>query len=351
MPRAKLSDAERQELIRLYQTTDATAITLAEKFDISVSTATRMLKANLPEAEYQELSKGKRKRGVETRGTSTVTVEAAPEIPSEPIDAMTAEVVVPESAADEVYEVIVSEDTTAESTATEVPEVATEHSATPPRSTRPPRISRARAAANAAAEKAAAQKAELLDSIPVFTEGSDPQPEISALEYFAQGNDAQEQGDIDTSPVDVQAFEDLELPRVCYIVVDRASELVARPLRDFRQLGTMSVLDADALAIPVFDNHRWARKFSNRFQRILKVPSYLLDITRHYLVERGITRAIMGKKVYSLERDGVSGDQVITMVSDEEELLYTTASFGDLDDFNESDDSNDNDDDAAFEDE
>jgi hypothetical protein len=335
MPRAKLSDAERQELIRLYQTTDATAITLAEKFDISVSTATRMLKANLPEAEYQELSKGKRKRGVETRGTTSVTVEAAPEIPSEPVDAMTAEVAVSESAAEEVYEVI----------------VATETSATPTRSTRPPRISRARAAANAAAEKAAAEKAELLDSTPAFTEGSDPQPEISALEYFAQGSDAQEQVDIDASPVDVQAFEDLELPRVCYIVVDRASELVARPLRDFRQLGTMSALDADALAIPVFDNHRWARKFSNRFQRILKVPSYLLDITRHYLVDRGITRAIMGKKVYSLERDGVSGDQVMTMVSDEEELLYTTASFGDLDDFNESDDSNDNDDDAAFEDE
>ncbi len=348
MPRAKLSDAERQELIRLYQTTDATAITLAEKFDISVSTATRMLKANLPEAEYQELSKGKRKRGVETRGTSTVTVEATPEAPSEPIEAMTAEVVGSEVATDEV---IVSEDLAAEPIAAEVPEVATEPLVTPTRSKRPPRISRARAAANAAAEKAAAEKAELLDSIPVFTEGRDPQPEISALEYFDQGSDTQEQGDLDASPVDVQTFEDLELPRICYIVVDRASELVARPLRDFRQLGTMSALDADALAIPVFDNHRWARKFSNRFQRILKVPSYLLDITRHYLVDRGITRAIMGKKVYSLEREGVSGDQVMTMVSDEEELLYTTASFGDLDDFNESDDSNDNDDDASFEDE
>jgi hypothetical protein len=41
----------------------------------------------------------------------------------------------------------------------------------------------------------------------------------------------------------------------------------------------------------------------------------------------------------------------MTMVSDEEELLYSTASFGDLDDFNESEDSNDNDDDASFEDE
>lgn len=331
MPRAKLSDAERQELIRLYQTTDATAITLAEKFDISVSTATRMLKANLPEAEYQELSKGKRKRGVETRGTTTAVAEVAPEVPTEPVEA-----IAPEGVATEPMPA-------------EVPEVATEPLVTPTRSTRPPRISRARAAANAAAEKAAAEKAELLDSIPVFTGENDLQPEISALEYFGQGSDTQEQGNIEASPVDVQAFEDLELPRVCYIVVDRASELVARPLRDFRQLGTMSALDADALAIPVFDNHRWARKFSNRFQRILKVPSYLLDITRHYLVDRGITRAIMGKKVYSLEREGVSGDQVMTMVSDDEELLYTTASFGDLDDFNESDDSSD--DDAAFEDE
>jgi len=328
MPRAKLSDAERQELIRLYQTTDATAITLAAKFDISVSTAARMLKATLPEDEYQELSKGKRKRGVESRGMSTtaevaVTPELATELPEGALEP-----------SDEFFQ-------------------PAQPAQPPARSARPPRISRARAAANAAA-KIAAEKAELLESFPVFSEDNDPQPEISALEYLSQDNDdgqGLEQGNVDVVPVDVQAFEDLELPRICYIVVDRASELVVRPLRDFRQLGSMSELDSVALAIPVFDNHRWARKFSNRFQRILKVPSYLLDITRHYLVDRGITRAIMGKKVYSLEREGVSADQVMTMVSDEEELLYTTASFGDLDDFNESEDSNDNDDDASFEDE
>jgi hypothetical protein len=328
MPRAKLSDAERQELIRLYQTTEATAITLATKFDISVSTATRMLKANLPEDEYQELSKGKRKRGVESRGTTT-TAEVA---------------VVPEVSTEPSVEIIeVAPDPSVES----LPPAQA-----PARSPRPPRISRARAAANAAAEKAAAENAERLESIPVFSEDNDPQPEISALEYLSRDSDeaqGSEEGSVDF-PMDVQAFEDLELPRVCYIVVDRASELVARPLRDFRQLGNMSALDADALAIPVFDNHRWARKFSNRFQRILKVPSYLLDITRHYLVDRGITRAILGKKIYSLEREGVSADQVMTIVSDEEELLYTTGSFGDLDDFNESEDANDNDDDS-FEDE
>ncbi len=331
MPRAKLSDAERQELIRLYQTTDATAITLAAKFDISVSTAARMLKATLPEDEYQELSKGKRKRGVESRGMSTTAeVAVTPEVATE----------MPEGAlepSDEFFQ----------------PAQPAQPAQPPARSARPPRTSRARAAANAAA-KIAAEKAELLESFPVFSEDNDPQPEISALEYLSQANDdgqGLEQGNVDVVPVDVQAFEDLELPRICYIVVDRASELVVRPLRDFRQLGSMSELDSVALAIPVFDNHRWARKFSNRFQRILKVPSYLLDITRHYLVDRGITRAIMGKKVYSLEREGVSADQVMTMVSDEEELLYTTASFGDLDDFNESEDSNDNDDDASFEDE
>jgi hypothetical protein len=328
MPRAKLSDAERQELIRLYQTTEATAITLATKFDISVSTATRMLKANLPEDEYQELSKGKRKRGVESRGTTTTAeVAVVPEVSTEP--------------SAEIIEV--APDPSVES----LPPAQA-----PARSPRPPRISRARAAANAAAEKAAAENAERLESIPVFSEDNDPQPEISALEYLSRdGDEAQgsDEGSVDF-PVDVQAFEDLELPRVCYIVVDRASELVARPLRDFRQLGNMSALDADALAIPVFDNHRWARKFSNRFQRILKVPSYLLDITRHYLVDRGITRAILGKNIYSLEREGVSADQVMTIVSDEEELLYTTGSFGDLDDFNESEDANDNDDDS-FEDE
>jgi hypothetical protein len=259
MPRAKLSDAERQELIRLYQTTEATAITLATKFDISVSTATRMLKANLPEAEYQELSKGKRKRGVESRGMTAEAV--ALEVTPETSDQLRALEVSPEPSVEPVEIVKTAEAETVEPL-----------QQPPTRSPRPPRISRARAAANAAA---AAKEATPLEAIPVFPEDNDPQPEISALEYLSRDEEGQgEPGSEDVLPVDVQAFEDLELPRICYIVVDRASELVVRPLRDFRQLGSMSELDAVALAIPVFDNHRWARKFSNRFQRILKVPSY-----------------------------------------------------------------------------
>jgi transposase-like protein len=64
------------------------------------------------------------------------------------------------------------------------------------------------------------------------------------------------------------------LPRTCYIVVDKFAELVACPLRDFVELGQASSnSEAPQNTLPVFDSQRVAKRFSNaRNQRVIKVP-------------------------------------------------------------------------------
>jgi hypothetical protein len=91
------------------------------------------------------------------------------------------------------------------------------------------------------------------------------------------------------------------LPRTCYLVIDRLSELITRPLKDFADLGQIPAAAATAPTLPVFDNHRVARRFSRRNQRVIKVPDgQLLTKTSAYLQAKGITHLLVDGTVYSL---------------------------------------------------
>ncbi|MEB3360040.1 MAG: hypothetical protein VKK04_25165 [Synechococcales bacterium] len=102
--------------------------------------------------------------------------------------------------------------------------------------------------------------------------------------------------------LNVLPFSEAQLPKTCYLVIDRAAELITRPLSDFTELGHVSSGDEQARTLPVFDNHRVAKRFSNRrTQRIVKVPdSHLLQKTTPYLQAKGITRLLFDGQVYSL---------------------------------------------------
>ncbi|HEY9690247.1 MAG TPA: hypothetical protein V6D46_09670 [Coleofasciculaceae cyanobacterium] len=103
-------------------------------------------------------------------------------------------------------------------------------------------------------------------------------------------------------PIEIMPLEVSRIPNPCYLVVDRAAELVARPLEDFRELGQISPQDAASKTLPVFDNHRVARRFSARNQRIIKVPDAndLFQKTGPYLQAKGITHLLIDGQVYLL---------------------------------------------------
>ena len=91
-----------------------------------------------------------------------------------------------------------------------------------------------------------------------------------------------------------------DLPMICYIVVDRIADIITRPLKDFKDLGAIPPEEYLSKTIPIFDNHRVARRFSHHNQRVIKFPSDLIQITRPKLVQKGITRILFSGQVFAL---------------------------------------------------
>jgi CENP-B N-terminal DNA-binding domain len=92
------------------------------------------------------------------------------------------------------------------------------------------------------------------------------------------------------------------LPRTCYIVIDKFAELIVRPLKDFAELGQIPGEEIQQRTLPIFDNHRVAKRFSNqRTQRVIKVPdSKVFYKTSQHLRSKGITRLLVDGNIYSL---------------------------------------------------
>jgi len=91
------------------------------------------------------------------------------------------------------------------------------------------------------------------------------------------------------------------LPKPCYLVVDMRAELITRPLVEFSDLGKIPSAEETANTLPVFDNHRVARRFSRNKQRVIKVPDgSLITRTSPYLTAKGITRLLVDGQVFDL---------------------------------------------------
>jgi transposase-like protein len=95
-------------------------------------------------------------------------------------------------------------------------------------------------------------------------------------------------------------LEQAELSNICYMVVDKASEMVTRPMQDFKELGKVPSDEVNLLALPVFDNHRAARRFSAHNQKVIKFPSSLIHAAKSHLSQKGITRLLYGGQVFAL---------------------------------------------------
>lgn len=102
--------------------------------------------------------------------------------------------------------------------------------------------------------------------------------------------------------LEVMPLSEAVLPKICYLVIDRTSELVTRPLKDFGELGQIPAHEIQSRTLPVFDNHRIARRFSHRTQRIIKVPnSSMIRATCTQLSAKGITRLLVNGRIYALQ--------------------------------------------------
>ncbi|OIP72883.1 MAG: hypothetical protein AUK48_10795 [Oscillatoriales cyanobacterium CG2_30_44_21] len=118
----------------------------------------------------------------------------------------------------------------------------------------------------------------------------------SSLTMFAELHSGHAAGD----HFEILPLDRADLPMICYIVVDRIAEIITRPLKDFKDLGAIPNEETLSKTIPIFDNHRVAKRFSHHNQRVIKFPSSLIHITRPQLIQKGITRILFDGQVYAL---------------------------------------------------
>jgi hypothetical protein len=286
MPRTKLTPADRTQIAQRFRETTATATSLAAEYGVSISTIIRILKEELTEAVYESLVPQKR----------TGRWHEPPPPPAPPPSP------IPSPAQIRAYRPV----------ATHTP---AEPPAPPP--PKPPEL--IRPTPPTPAPDVPDEPAMAPPVVPV-SPSPDPdalaEPEVTTLpEWAADAQDVWEDEDSDEEEGTTEQFEPssinqdilpLEaavLPHPCYLVVDRFAELVARPLHEFNRWGELPSLSETARTLPVFDNHRVAKRFSGRAYRVLKVPDAgLIYKTSGYLYDKGITHLLVNGQVYTVGR-------------------------------------------------
>jgi transposase-like protein len=347
----KLSEADKQEIVELYRQPGETTTTLADRYGVSNSTISRILKGALDKKEYNALVQAKR-----TAGKNNA---AAPSPPQTKTDKETDQAKADKAKADKEPPVKASTATETVEAAAQVKETAAEAPPAPSETAETakekPRIrkrSQTRQAedkqsleskaeseadrqlgiddirdvpapqttsAQAAAEDLESFDSDLLDEDEEddqFDDGLDEELELEFgddlddLDDLEDEDDEEDEEDEDEvepvqprgrTSVQILPFAEANLPRTCYLVIDRSAELITRPLREFRHLGQIPEGEIQAVTLPVFDNHRVARRFSRRNQRVIKIPDgQMLEKTSVYLQAKGITRLLIDGQVYAL---------------------------------------------------
>ncbi len=348
----KLTDADKEELLVAYRDTAETTSTLAERYGVSSSTISRFLKSRLTGEEYEDLIQKKRlgrsnslkKAKAEKKSTSSkkktkVTSEGkSKKVPSKK----------------KVAKPKLAENSEGEATtvATETPsDTGKENKQEEKVKTRRTRSRRSRSKPE---EKQLPLLQELEDkqeepktsvseeTAPLTTqekEDEEAKLEINAdLLALAQeirlgdrqqalkellGDDIDDEEDDDDEDFDdddeqeenveveprhlvdqvqILPLNEASFPRTCYVVTDRMSELIARPLKEFRELGHIPEEETSQKTLPIFDNHRVAKRFTHgRSQKVIKVPDGRLFIkTSTCLTAKGITRILLDGQIYNL---------------------------------------------------
>jgi len=327
----KLTDSDKQEILKLYRETAETTSTLADRYGVSNSTISRLLKSTLPEDEYEYLVSLKRAaRTPEGRAQVSyeqlpLLSEPEPEIEvlpteSQPLEALKVE---PQRRRIIHVEQELYSDETAESIA------ASRRVRRRPSASEKPKLR--------VTEKLETPEPKLLEivSIPIPALKNE-HPAAAVLAHLlgedlldeSEDLDDLEDDDLEDDDFEEEDFDDddldeqrplvtkrkpgeasvqvlplsvANLPKTCYLVIDRSSELITRPLKDFGDLGQIPSLETQQKTLPVFDNHRVAKRFSTKRDRVIKVPdSKMLHKARTHLQAKGITRLLIDGQVYSL---------------------------------------------------
>lgn len=92
-----------------------------------------------------------------------------------------------------------------------------------------------------------------------------------------------------------------ELPASAYMLVDKTVELQALPLADIPELGRLEAAELELQALVLYSNPRQAKRHCGRTQRVIKIPDVgVLERRAPYLLRQGIRRVVVEGALYAL---------------------------------------------------
>jgi hypothetical protein len=279
----KLALDDKQEILRLYRESDATTTQLAKQFGISTSTVLRLLQELIPVEEYRQLviqKQAKGKRGSKNNDVGNYQVNQLALIADDLSLSVTSNSFDEgEETAIEMDDNLNISDNSIEEEDIEVEDLAEDLD-------------------DDSLEEEDEDDLVDEDNLEIDEDELDfgDEDSESSLSIFADLHGGHAAND----RLEILPLNDAELPLICYIVVDRIAEIITRPLKDFKDLGVIPPEELLSKTIPIFDNHRVARRFSHHNQRVIKFPSDLIHVTRPKLVQKGITRILFSGQVYTL---------------------------------------------------
>ncbi len=363
MSSKKITAADKLEIVDLYRHAGDTTASLANRYGVSNSTISRILKTGILEVEYEVLIQQKRglKVGIEDEYASTIVAPPV-EIPAvtPPIDLDRSSTDLVDTVPKLILPVVPSSTSTTEEDSSAprklrrrssapatiasdepitVVEIAEPIVVTAPAQISssvviptsdnvelPPPISRTPVLREILADsesRYAPQPVVEPDELEEEDDDDDTEDVNVLAAMFGEevsDDDEEEEDDEDDSTtvdrvldpnqlltkdrlhVQITPLSQATLPRTCYIVIDKFAELIVRPLKEFADLGQISSEETQQRTLPIFDNPRVAKRFSNqRTQRVIKVPdSKVFYKTTQHLKLKGITRLLVDGNIYSL---------------------------------------------------
>jgi len=287
----KLSDEEKTELVRLYRQTDETTATLADRFQVSSSTVSRILRNNLSSEEYINLIQRKRHNRQKSRSHSSANQTLANTEITQDQEAQ-------RSATNSKDFTSNSEtETTDNGSEDSQIELSFSPSDTTPKTSLSP-------------EQDETENVDEIDFSVIKAMFGEDVGDDDDLEDTEEEDWEEEETTVkrdqkpEANEVEVLPLSQAKFPKTCYLVIDRGANLITKPLKEFSDLGKIPSVETQQKTLPIFDNHRVARRFSNRSQKVIKVPDgQMIQKTKEQLEAKGIKRILMDGKVYMLSSE------------------------------------------------
>lgn len=132
------------------------------------------------------------------------------------------------------------------------------------------------------------------DDLPVI----EPEKEFDFVELAPLDFEIENSTRKEYSSVPIQ---EIQFPKVVYMVVSKNIELEIKLLRDYANWEFLPDEDLKRKTIEIFLDLKSARRVCNKEQKVIKVPNAeVFKITSPILVSRGITRIVNDDKLISL---------------------------------------------------